>query len=372
MAEQPFTLTIRKNLTTGRPIIFRGWRAQRLAGDVLGCTIALNRSIAEEKKPVLAALSGIVKDGGELVSGLPGADEGAKGRYEQGIVSFKVAAHRMHMKLKCAEAGAAKLPEGAARQLILDEHLPTSISLFASLASRLLCAVLANEKKTAETAHRLLKIGAGRIERLSALLDSLSEGSIWEIKALAEHACTRAALHLAGAGNGPGAKKAEGLRASAACFERLARKLNTVEGAGLVPLLVEIAMACEDMAKLAQNGARYSKELREKIEAIRRAIEPERQEVANLPEDDPRRTAFNVFEHHLANSTMSVITVLFMAAKKPEKAASIAAAGSKNALGFLQIAMRVRESDDLRALALVFTSGDTGKYLEALEGKYIA
>jgi len=135
-------------------------------------------------------------------------------------------------------------------------------------------------------------------------------------------------------------------------------------------LLVEIAMASEDKAKIAENGARYSKELREKIEAIRCAIGPERLELAGLPDDDPRRIAFNVFEHHLANSTMSAITMLYMAAKRPERAAEIAATSSANALRFLEIAMRVRETDDPRTLALVFTSGDTSAYAGKLEGKY--
>jgi len=368
-AQAPFTLTIRKNFTSGKPITFSGRRAHVLAGEILESVALLNGSVKEEKKEIFRSLGAVIKSGEELVAAKPGERETAAAKCKHDLRALWEADHVLASKLKRESIGNG-LPVKAAQQLIIDEHLPILLSTIQSLGNLFLDAVSKNDGALAGKWLRTIKNGAERIDALSNLLDSLTKDSIWEIKALAEHVCTRAALHLAGVEIGLDARKAERLRESAAFFEMLARKLNTAEGAGLVSLLVEVAMACEDKAKLAENGARYSREIREKIEAIKCTIEPERRELASQPVDDPRRMALNVFEHHLVSPTVGMITLLPLAAKNPAAASKSAAAGTANALRFLEIAMRVRKTDDPRTLALVFTSGDTSAYLEKLEGKY--
>ncbi|MFA5930589.1 MAG: hypothetical protein WC861_06930 [Candidatus Micrarchaeia archaeon] len=204
----PFTVTIRKNVTAGKKITFSGARAQRFAGQILENVILLNSSVKEEKKQILQSLFAVIRSGEALVAA-PQEGKGAlMEQYALDLGVFRSADQKLHLKLNNVNNGLS-LPEIAARKQIMSEHLPTLLSTIHLLGGLLLSAVRMDDAKKADKWLRTLKDGADRTDALFGLLDKMDSGSVWEIKALAENTCTRAALRQAGIVVGSEAEKAQ-------------------------------------------------------------------------------------------------------------------------------------------------------------------
>jgi len=208
---------------------------------------------------------------------------------------------------------------------------------------------------------RLIGMTISRAKRLLGLVADLNGSSFPEIKALLEAESPNDALERI---------KHERLRVSAAYLAELNAMVSPMLQWRMLPLLVTIKTASKDM--IVVNGARYAKRFNAYSRFVKKILSCEQQKLAHLPEDDPKRKAFNIFEHHFGNSAGGMPAFLPLAARKPDIVAEKSAAGATYLLRFLEIAGRVRESDDPRVLALVFTGGGTAPYLEKLEGRYIA
>jgi hypothetical protein len=207
-AAAPFTLVIRKRITSGKKITFSGRRARVLAEKILESVIPLNNGVKDEKKEILSSLSAVIRSGEALVAA-PQEGKGAlMEQYALDLGAFRSADQKLHLKLNNVNNGLS-LPEIAARKQIMDEHLPTLLSTIHLLGGLLLSAVRMDDAKKADKWLRTLKDGADRADALFGLLDGLEAGSLWEIKALAENTCTRAALHHAGIVVGSEAEKAQ-------------------------------------------------------------------------------------------------------------------------------------------------------------------
>ena len=205
--ERPFTITIKKDLFSGKPITFSGWRARVFAREMLESTIILNQTAREEKRETSRLLSAVVNSGEKLLAARPEEREAAMDLYKEKLSLFCLSCHVLHLKLAKERYTGTGLPEKAAQRLIIDEHLPNLLGKISAIGSLLHLDVSGNDLKKAGRWLHALKSGKAQVDALSEFLNNLATDSIWEIKSLAEHACTRAALHAAGVEFGENAKK---------------------------------------------------------------------------------------------------------------------------------------------------------------------
>jgi len=360
-----FTITIRKNFNLGKPITFSGRRAPEFAGKLLENAIAMNLGSKAEKAKMLNALSDAISNAEALLAApQDGKGEVAK-KLGKRLYEFNTSSQQLRNKLLSGPMPNEGVYANAAKQIIIGEHITNTLEKIYYFGLELVGASDREDSRMAEKWLHRMKCGQERIAKLSLMLDGLSQGSIWEIKALAENTCTRAALNIAKASN---AAETDRLRASASYLRALNGEVAFILET-LVPLLREIRVA--PVEKIAKNGAGYGKALAAHVAAIRGAIENERRIVSGLPEGSPQLVAFNVFEHHIVNSMSGMIGMLSLAAEMPGRVSEISARSSANALLFIEIIGRVRESDSPGDLELVFRSGDTANYVKALEGKYL-
>ena len=218
-AEMPFTITIRKNITSGKKITFSGWRARIFAREMLESTMLLNRTATEEKKEIPRMLSRVIESGERLIEAGPEEKENARWTYRQNLHLFYLSCQVLHLKLMGERYTGTGLPEKVAQQLIIDEHLPNLLGKVSAIGDLLHMEVSGNNVKKAEKWLRALKGDYDQINALSKLLDNLATNNFWEIKALAEQFCTSAALHKAGVKSGTDTKKTEAVRDSASPTE---------------------------------------------------------------------------------------------------------------------------------------------------------